>query len=244
MKKALALTLALLLALPAAALSAEILADGWQDAPLEELLAAQQTIADRVSELRAADAPPAEAVTLKGTGTSIVTSVEVPVIPARVTVKGSVKVTLSGGSYDRSFNMWEESASCELLDEAGTYDVLVEGAGAWSVSIEPLKEGGTLVLSGVGPYVSDFFPLASATIVHCVMDASKSDAWSASLYLKVGHQYTNIDAWDTNNVVGDSLFSAPLKLEGDGIVKPVKNRSQYFWVVDVPVDASWSITLK
>ena len=56
MKKLLALCLALL-SLVSAAASAEVLADGWQDAGLEALQQAQQDIANRISELRAASAP-------------------------------------------------------------------------------------------------------------------------------------------------------------------------------------------
>ena len=61
MKKQLALCLALL-SLVSAAASAEVLADGWQDAGLEALQQAQQDIANRISELRAASAPAADRV--------------------------------------------------------------------------------------------------------------------------------------------------------------------------------------
>ena len=55
MKKLLALILVLVLCLPAMAL-ADVLADDWQDASMEELLDAQQNISNRISELRAAAA--------------------------------------------------------------------------------------------------------------------------------------------------------------------------------------------
>lgn len=243
MKKLLALCLCLALCLPAAAL-ADVLADGWQEATLEELQAAQQSVADRISELRAAQAPAGDAVELSGNGVAILSDVAVEQAPVRVIVNGTVKVTFSGGSYDHGFNIWQEESSCEVLTEAATYELLVEGEGDWSIRIEPLQEGGTLELTGTGPYVSDFFELPGSTIVHCTMDATKTDARSASLYIKLGHQFGNISAWDTDNVVGDSLFSAPLKLEGDGIIKPVKGRTQYYWIIDVPVGAQWAISLK
>lgn len=243
MKKLLALCLCLTLCLPAAAL-ADVLADGWQEATLEELQAAQQSVADRISELRAAETPAGDAVELSGNGVAILSDVAVEQAPARVTVTGTVKATFTGGSYDHSFNVWKNESTCEVLTEPATYEVLVEGEGDWSIRVEPLKDGGTLELEGTGPYVSDFFELPGSTIVHCVMDASNSDEWSASLYIKLGHQFGNISAWDTDSVVGDSLFSAPLKLEGDGIIKPVKGRTQYYWLIDVPVGAQWAISLK
>ncbi|NLV59222.1 MAG: hypothetical protein GXY67_10715 [Clostridiales bacterium] len=243
MKKLLALALALVLVTFSAA--ADTLSLDLETATLDELQAAQSILSQRISKLRAAAAPAGETITLSGSGTSILSGVEVVQIPARVTIQGAVKVTLTGGKLDRTFNSWaDEEGSCEVLTEAGTFDALVEGKGEWTLAIEPLKEGGTIELSGVGPYVSDFFPLSAATIVHVVMDASASDAWSASLYLHMGHQYSNIEAWDEELVTGDGLFSAPLKLEGDGIVKPVGDRTQYYWIVDVPAGAEWSITVK
>ena len=70
MKKLLALILVLVLCLPAMAL-ADVLADDWQDASMEELLDAQQNISNRISELRAAAAADMERVELSGTGTAI-----------------------------------------------------------------------------------------------------------------------------------------------------------------------------
>lgn len=242
MKKTLALLLMLLL-LPTAVL-ADVLASGWEDASLDELLAAQAAIADQISQLRAAASDSAERLTYTGDGTSILSGVNISQIPARVTVNGKVKLTMTGGKYDHTFNLWQEEMACEVLTDAATYDLLIEGSGAWSITFEPLKEGGTLELSGTGPYVSDFFQLPGATIVTCSMDASMLDLWSASLYVHMGHQYSNISSWAEDSVAGDSLFSDPLQLTADAIIKPTENRDQYYWIIDVPVGATWSITQK
>lgn len=242
MKKLLTLLLVFLL-IPAVSL-ADVLAPGWEDASLDDLLAAQAAIADQISQLRAASSDAAETLTFSGDGTTILSAVNVEHIPARVTINGTVKLTLTGGQYDHVFNVWQDKMSCEVLTDAAEYDLLVEGTGAWTITIEPLKEGGTMELSGTGPYVSDFFQLPSATIVVCSMDASKLGKWSASLYVKMGHQYGNISSWTTDSVAGDSLFSDPLKLTEEAIVKPTKNRGQYYWIIDVPVGTTWSITQK
>ncbi len=76
------------------------------------------------------------------------------------------------------------------------------------------------------------------------MDASKTDSWSASLYVSMGYQFESFDAWTYDMVVGDSVFTDPLTLEGDGIIKPVKGRDRYYWIVDVPLGTEWSIRLK
>ncbi|MDD3212186.1 MAG: hypothetical protein PHY64_00835 [Eubacteriales bacterium] len=242
MKKLLSVLLALSLLCSFAV--AETLTIDLDTATIDELTAAQSAINDRISALRAAEAPAGEAITLSGTGTTIQSGVEVTQVPARVSVTGPVEVTFTGGKYDYKFNNYEDDFSCEELTEAATYDLLIEGDADWSITIEPLREGGTMELSGTGPYVSDFFPLTGATIVHVTMDASMLGSWSASLYLELGHQYSNISSWRSDSVLGDSLFSDPLKLEGDAIIKPTDGRDQYYWIIDVPVDAQWSITAK
>ena len=243
MKKILALVLILCMLAPAAL--ADTLTVDLDTASMEELQTAQSAISDRISELRAASAPAQEDIMLSGTGTTIQSGVEVMQVPARVTVTGTVKVTLTGGEYDHEYNGYQEEYSSDVLTDAATYDTLVEGEGDWAILIEPLKDGSTLEMTGSGPYVTDFFSLPAATIVHVVMDAtSLDDLWAASLYLSVGHQYENLDVWTDDTVVGDSLFSAPYKLEGDAIVKPTGDRTQYYWIIDVPIGTEWSITVK
>lgn len=243
MKKLISLVLVACFLSPLAVL-ADVLSPDWQNASLDELLSAQQQIGDQISALRAAEKPAGEAIELSGTGTSILSSVEIPQVPARVTINGNVKVTMTGGRYDQTFNAWQYDFSCESLTEAGTYDLLIEGEGSWSIAIEPLKEGGTMALSGNGPYISDFFELSAPTIVHCSMDASKTDGYFASLYTKLGHQYSNIENWTSDTVVGDLVSGNQLKLEADGIIKKEGNRTQYYWIIDVPIGTEWSITTK
>ncbi len=242
MKKLLAVLLAL--ALLGSAAIAETLTIDLKTATIDELTAAQTTIGNRISELRAAQTPSGETITLTGNGTTIQSNVEITQIPARVVVKGSVKVTFTGGDYDLTYNTWQAQESCATLTDAGTYELLIEGDGDWTISIEPLKEGGTLECSGTGPSVTDFFPLTGSTIVHCVLDASMLDEWSASLYVSIGYQYEGFDSWTYDTVVGDTIFTNPLTLEGDGIIKPVKERDQYYWIIDVPLGATWSISVK
>jgi hypothetical protein len=242
MKKLLAVLLAF--ALLGSSAFAETLTIDLETASIDELTAAQTTIGNRISELRAAQTPAGKNITLSGNGTSIQSGVEVTQIPARVVVKGPVKVTFTGGDYDLTFNTWQAEESCETITDAGTYELLIEGDGDWTISIEPLKEGGTLECSGTGPYVSDFFPLTSSTIVHCLLDASALGEWSASLYVSIGYQYEGYDYWTYDTVVGDTIFTDPLTLEGDGIIKPVRERDQYYWIIDVPLGTTWSISVK
>lgn len=243
MKKLLVLVVVLCLLVPVAL--ADTLTLDLDTASVEELEAAQSAISDRISELRSASEPAEEDIMLSGTGTTIKTGVEVKWVPARVTVTGAVKVTLAGGQYDLGFNSYQAEYACDVLTDPATYDVLVEGEGDWAILIEPLREGAAMEMSGSGPYVTDFFPIPAATIVHAVMDATAlEDLGVASLYLSLGYQYDSIEAWTEDTVIGDTLFSVPLRLEKDAIVKPTGDRTQYYWIIDVPIGTEWSITRK
>ena len=120
MKKLLALILVLVLCLPAMAL-ADVLADDWQDASMEELLDAQQNISNRISELRAAAAADVERVELSGTGTAILSDVVIPFAPSRVklTSEGSCTAKLTGGAYDYVFD--GDSYEEKFFDQSGTF---------------------------------------------------------------------------------------------------------------------------
>lgn len=239
MYKLLSLLLALLL-LPAAA-SADVLADGWQDATLEELLAAQAVIADQVSQLRAASSDASDALVYSGEGTSILTGVSVDQIPARLTIDGAAKVTLTGASKSLKYNAAKAPRGCELLTDAGTYDLLVECDGAWTVTIEPLKAGGSIVLSGTGPYVSDYFELPGAAIISYDVTQGSSGWLTAQILL--GHQYVSINGWTYDTVLNRHELN-PGQYAGDAIAAPTPGRDLYYWIISVPADATWSIVLK
>ena len=132
---------------------------------MEELLDAQQNISNRISELRAAAAADVERVELSGTGTAILSDVVIPFAPSRVklTSEGSCTAKLTGGAYDYVFD--GDSYEEKFFDQSGTFNLLVETTGSWSFVVEPIMDGGTLPLSGTGPFVSDFVELPAPMIV-------------------------------------------------------------------------------
>lgn len=196
------------------------------------------------SALATAPTPDASGVlTFSGSGTSIVEGVAVTQVPARVTVTGTVKLTLSG-KYDYDFNADAAAASCGALTAADTYQALMEGKGDWTVTIEPIKEGGALTCEGDGAFVSDFFPLDKATVVTVTFDPSALPKLAmANAIIRLN--YTG----SFNNPLSDGLtneiFTATSKYDPtDLIVKPQDGATGFYWSVKTAPGVKWSITAK
>ena len=239
MKKLVSIMLMIALVVPCAA-SAEVLADGWQNAGLDALIDAQEQIAKHIEDIRAENAVSADPLVLTGSGTTIV---QEPLlifdIPARIVVSGNVELTLFGEQFDHEFNSDKRNYSCERFTYPGEYTALVEGEGEWEITIEPIKEGGTLEISGTGPYVSDFFDFDAPTIMHVVID----NASYSRMGIRMGHYLENIKDWGSDAVIKYDLYGND-GVDEDVIIKPTKGESMYYWIVDVPEGVEWSITAK
>jgi len=194
--------------------------------------------------LASAPTPDASGVlTFSGSGTSIVDGLAITQVPARVTVTGTVKLTLSG-KYDYDFNADAAAESCGALTAADTYQALVEGTGDWSVTIEPLKDGGSITCDGVGAFVSDFFPLEKATIVTITFDPSSLPELAMANGM-IDLAYTG----SYNNPLSDNLtnelFTASTEFAPtDLFVKPEDGATGFYWVVNTAPGVKWSITAK
>lgn len=246
MRKLITLALVLMLALPAAA-TAEILAPGWQDAPVDELLAAGQAINERVAQLRAAQSTSAEGLLFQGSGTSILNDVAIPADPSRViltSLKGKAKATLSGGAYDIVYEI-KDGQTQEFMEKGGTYTLLVEADGDWSFEVQPIRQGGSLPLEGSGAYVSDFFPLTAPLIVSIKADLGEMTDLLSLTTLRLHHQYEVSEAlWQDRVLITNLISSASPDMSGDIILSPVKGRDLYVISVDCAPGVSWSIIPK
>lgn len=243
MKKLLVLTLCLLLCAPATALC-DVLAHGWDAAPMEDLQEAQTALSNRISELRAAAASDVERIELSGTGTAILSDVVIPFAPSRVLIEcdGSTSAKLTGGAYDYTFTA--SGYSADFFDQTGTFGLLVEADGAWSFTVEPVKYGGTLPMSGSGPFVSDFFDLPAPIIVTLEAGKGTMSAMLSNMIVNLHCQFKNMDMWQgdslSNEMISDS--SEPVLLEA--ILQPVEGRTQYCISVTCQPGVEWSITPK
>ncbi len=236
--------LLVLLTLAASPALAQSLTIDLETATIEELTDAQQQISDRISQLRAAAVPAGEAVTLTGTGTSIVSGVEVSAAPARLTIEGKVKLTLSG-EYDHTFNIAASNAfTCDVITKAETFDALVEGEGDWTITIEPIKDGGSLVASGVGPFVSDYFPLDSAAILTVTADASGMEALLSNVSFNLYQPLKYMKTYSRDILTNELITANDGAFTSDVIAKPDEAGAMCFWYVDVAPGVAWSIVSK
>ena len=243
MKKLITLFLALLMLIPSAALG-DVLADGWEGATLDELQDAQLQISNRISDMRAAAAADVERVELTGTGTSILSDVVIPFAPSRVILQceGDATAKLTGGAYDYTFTASGYDAS--FFDKTGTFGLLVEGAGAWSFTVEPIMDGGTLPMSGTGPYVSDFFDLPAPMIVTIAADKGDMTAMLSNVIFQLHNQMKNMDLWGADTLSNAMISGSSEPVSLDVILQPVEGRTQYCISVNVKPGVSWSVTPK
>ena len=240
MNKILAILMVLLICLPSAAL-ADVLADGWQDASMDELLDAQQDINNRISELRAAEAANVDAVKLSGSGTDIVSEVVIPFAPARITITGSGTFKLSGGT-DTTFTA--KGYQQDSLTKSGTYQLLVEAEGDWTFTAEPIAAGGTLPLSGSGPFVSDFIELPQAMIVTLTGEPGTMESLVSNFIVHLNHEYENLDLWGYDALSNELFTKSTESFTADVILQPVDGRTEYFISITCDPGVEWSITPK
>ena len=240
MNKILAILVALLVCLPSAAL-ADVLADGWQDASLDELLSAQQDIGNRISELRAAEAANVDIVELAGSGTSIISEVVIPFAPARITINGSGTFKLSGDT-DTTFTA--KGYQQDSLTNTGTYQLLVEAEGDWTFMAEPITAGGTLPLSGTGPFVSNYIELPQAMIVTISGDPGTMESSLSNFIVHLNHEYENLDLWGYDALCNELFVPSTETFAADIILQPVDGRTEYFLSVACDPGVEWSIVPK
>ena len=196
------------------------------------------------SAFATAPTPDASGVlTFSGSGTSIVEGVAVTQVPARVTVTGTVQLTLSG-KYDFTYNTTPDASDCGTLTNADTYEALVEGTGDWSVTIEPLKDGGAITCEGEGSYVSDFFPLDKSTIVTITFDTSTlADLVMANGIINL-NSTGKYGLPDADNLTNELFTASTAFTPKDCIIKPQDGATGFYWSVKTSPGVKWSITAK
>lgn len=243
MKRLAAVLLMMAFIVPCVA-SADVLADGWEDAGLDELIDAQEQIGQRIKAIRAESAISDDLIVLTGSGTTIVKEpITISAIPARVTVKGNVQLTLTGGIVDFVYNKDSMAYDCDDLTYTGQYTALIEGVGDWEITIEKIRPGGSFDAGGTGHSVSDFFTFTEPTIVDLVIDKSMTTEIRPRMHVYMGRQHKYDDGWGLDILLDDSFYSDQ-RIEKEIIVKPEDGRTEYYWIVDVPEGVEWSITAK
>ncbi len=249
MKKLLALALSLALFLPVAAL-ADVLADGWQDASMEELQDAQQSILNRISELRAAATPVVDAAHYEGAGTAMVSVDAFPSYPCRmvfaVDAPGDAKLEITGGKqlgWKQEFTAAPGDLSRVLSYDSVNYGgndltLLVTTSSNWTLDIYPLAETGTVAFSGAGNAVSDLFTLSSPQLVTLSYDGSAESSGYLSVTVVTPSQYGYLRESVFSESVGGKSGTTEV------FVKPKKDDQPCFYIVECKQGIMWEIAPK
>lgn len=245
MRKVLAIVLTLALLLPTFGAVADVLNDGWKEAPDSDLQAAVAAINAELAARQSAKSPE-EVQTITGHGTAI-EQITVSTVPARVTLTCEDKridnpATLTGASTEIELNPWHSGIAENLISEAGTYTFMIETSDEWTLNIVPLVNVGTFPgFSGNSSAFTDMFSLSAPVIVALNVEPA-NDIGS----FIVEEWYCTEWGWDYSY---DASLIADLT-EGeaysyDMILKPVDGATAYAIKVFSNYDGlSWTIKAK
>lgn len=241
MKKVISIIIILTL-LGSTALSEKITVD-LATATMDQLTDAQAKISTCIDELRKAKEL-GDTISLSGSDTLIQTGLQIPFAPCRVTVNGTVTVTLSHKDQSFVFNPDKEDYACALLADPNLFNVKVDGYGDWSITIVPLSDGSNITCSGVGPYVSDFFSLDADTVVTITTNTFHMNSNYSQITLKYYYQ-DQLGKWESI-----SLCDAGLSHDAEAtdycespefVVLMQPGAVRYFWEIGIKSGVTWKI---
>lgn len=246
MKRAFAVALILALLLPVAGALADVLSDGWKNAPDAEL---RDAIAALTAELASRNTaqPAGEAQTITGTGTAI-EQITVTAVPARVTLTYADKdaytpAKLTGGTKDIELNPYRSGIAEDLISESGTYTALIETTDEWTLTIEPLTNVGPFTgLSGDCSTFSDLFTLTGPIIA--TVDIEPANDSLGSFIVQLWYQTEQGWKYDYDSSLLAELTQGEA-FSHDMILKPFEGASGYAIRVFSNYDGlKWTITAK
>ena len=244
MRKVLGVLLALLFLLPAAAFANTITVN-LEEATLEELQTAQAAIQERMDVLLADQPGQGDVICLTGTGTTILKDVNILFYPARMHIlsENRMTVTLTGGPYEMAYYI-EYSPAVRVLTFGGTFTLLIEAEGDWTIEFSPIEEGGYCEAAGSGAYVGDFFELTEPMVFTASFDGANLPAGVYDyMELNFFKQFEYGDEWGYDNPFYDDLETGEF-VSKDFIVKPTTGHKRYFWQVVCNPYVTWTIRPK
>lgn len=203
-------------------------------ASAEELKAARDAIDAKLMDIRLANAPkPDDAYIIKGSGTQILTNVEINAELSRFNVHYLDEAKLS--LFDNNGKQLYIKGYIEGKQVIPT--IMLESEEEWSIDVSPLSTNGSPYISGRGSYTSDLFVVTPPTIVTITVKDIESyfNYTDISLYYvnKIG---TVCFEERFGNILPDKSF--------DYIIKPNSEAVSWFWVIDCSNHVEWSISAK
>lgn len=248
MKKLLLLMLALMLALPSAALADGVLADGWQDATLEELEEARAALDQQIAHLQAHEAAePETTMTFTGRGLDVIYNITLPAgawaylvtLPEAAT--GNTTICEDGENfYDRHFTAYTHYVHAAYYrKETNIKFITMDYPAEWKLTIIKLPEVSSAAHTATGSGVSGFFLPASAQIINISTTASCDGYFSLEVL--------EANVWGTNpdgHVAAHGTLKKGATQEDTYMLTPDEEVYGYVWMMNCPDDYQWSITVK
>lgn len=189
--------------------------------------------------LRSAQSENPEALEFTGTGTKILTNIDVNFSPCRVTFeqekKGEFKVSYVLGNSSRNLlHEYSGTKSITALTKTGVFEFDIEASSSWRLLIEPLvKTGESINLEGTGDYVSDIFMISTSTILSLNAQYNDFDNFIITAYTS-----TDGSSWSTDGLT-NGLKSAGNSESIEKIIRVTKP-TYIFFTVDFN-SGDWSI---
>ena len=223
---------------------ADVVTIDLDDATVEELKAARDSIDKRLNEAWLANAPAVDdSFIITGKGTQILKGVDMAENVSRIvaTCDDDIKVTYYTDSNSRTYNGSFQSAMCFadcVSQPLSISSIMVETSGNWTIDLSPIKTMPSPFVSGIGACVSDSFTVTPPCIVHITLTRGLYGGYNHVSLWKI---HTN-GRTSAETMLDNVLFTD--KKEFDVIIKPEEDVSAYFWVINCPVDTTWEITAR
>jgi len=251
MKRAIAFALLLGLMFPIAS-NAVVLADGWDQVSLDELLPAHQKLTAQIEKLLIDHNRQFETITLQGDDKETFKNVVIPQAPARVTFvvhRGSAKATFTGLNYTKTIEAGSDAPSVHVLVQSGTFDVeIAHGFGhkvEWEFTIEPLKNVGFVKHQRSGPYVTDIFTLPKDASARYIATAYVIEGHRKGTSLYLYYWDEAIDNWN-HILVSDGLLygssaSSSSRYEDTVKMDELSEGTKCFWLIQTSDEVDWGV---
>ncbi|MEG2136065.1 MAG: hypothetical protein RR150_08255 [Clostridia bacterium] len=176
-------------------------------------------------------------MTFSGDGTDIVSDVATSGdIPLRVTYtqesKGDFVVTAMNGNDQQELFSVRNGVSAQAVIGATTFDLIVESESPWTVTIEPLKDGGDLSLTGSDSFVSDIYQVSAPTILEMQAEYLDYAGFSVKVYSFDGDRINQDYLLAESEPSGTKTYKKVLKFSEE---------TRFFLVVQAQ-GVNWSIS--
>lgn len=252
MKKLFVLLVAVVIVLPAIALSEGVFTDGWLDASLDDLLKAKNALNQQIAKAMFHQEAPAAGFTIEGEGTDIADGFTLSEglwrrtfsVPNAVMYED--KITLSKGGKNETVDI-SDAVIVVPVQSKGQTDVdyvMVETDSSWCISYEPIGMDGTLEASGDGGFVGNCFACTVPTIVEIEAKNGHGNLTNFQVRLYSVSSRGTLSSEYGSELMLNELIGTGESASYRAIIKPEDDIVAYLWSVETDQGVTWSISAK